>query len=371
MTEEATATIEQEAPDLTDAVTEEMPGSETEQTEAQQETDKPDKGLESFKKMYERHDKIERGVDPDAVPEKEAQPEASEGQPDFSQVLTELDVMDVPGDRKQAFRNDPMGMAESAVKRDAGKNGIPDDLLENWKYNDPEGFVAYGLKRMGVQAHQDQLLGRAQAEGPPQAQPPQENAEDAQPADATEQPQELDWDALVKPIAENFATEYGEDVAKGIAEPLKMFGQAIHANSTAQIGQRDQVINSLYATLNAMNGERVNARIELLRERFGETDYPQLTDDDSFKKVCDRYDVLAKGGNFQTVDDAFRVACAMELDAQRREDIKRELLQKEKQRRKSRPSARPAGDSTRKMTPEQRGIEKLKEMASDHDMDLR
>ena len=270
-----------------------------------------------------------------------AKPEAeTTSQPDFADVLSRLDQMDLPPSRVNEFQADPIGSAMAALMRD----GYPRKAVEAMAADDPKALVALGIKRMGVQVNMDRLYSQSR-------QQPKQGAEakQGQPAAPVEPTGD---DEAIKALSEQYGNE--------LAQPLKSLFATRDQRFAQELQQRDQMVNFALSKLEQMEVQSVRQSLAA-----GEKpQYPQLNDDAAYQRVYKRYQVLAKTGEYTDVAEAFKDACAIVLRPTMA-DIQTKIADRSIKRQTSQPNLR--GMSSKKPeTPEEREYRIYEESAKKH-----
>jgi hypothetical protein len=180
--------------------------------------------------------------------------------------------------------------AMAALMRD----GTPRHILDEEYERNPDRFVEWGLKRAKVQSDGDRFSQehaelKAKLDATQQVEEGAEGevAAENTSADQTQPAQNLDLTTQRAKIADIF----GEEAADAVLQPIQSLTQELKA----VIGQQQQ---RLFQISQMMEQKEVSSVRTQLQERF-----PQLADDEAFKGVREKMEVLAKTGQYNTYHD--------------------------------------------------------------------
>lgn len=222
--------------------------------------------------------------------EEEPSEEPQEVVEEDSVVVEEESEPDPEPEATQQERGDDYERAMAALLRD----GTPRHILDEEYERNPDRFVEWGLKRAKVQSDGDRFS-QEHAELKAKLDATQQGEEQAEgevtagntPADQTQPATGFDVETQRAKIADIF----GEEAADAVLQPIKTLTEQLKS----VIGQQQQ---RLFQISQMMEQKEVSSVRTQLQERF-----PQLADDDAFKGVREKMEVLAKTGQYNSYHD--------------------------------------------------------------------
>jgi len=174
------------------------------------------------------------------------------------------------------------------------RDGTPRHILDEEYERNPDRFVEWGLKRAKVQSDGDRFSQehaelKAKLDATQQVEEGAEGEVTAEntSADQTQPAQNIDLATQRAKIADIF----GEEAADAVLQPIQSLTQELKA----VIGQQQQ---RLFQISQMMEQKEVSSVRTQLQERF-----PQLSDDEAFKTVREKMEVLAKTGQYKNYHD--------------------------------------------------------------------
>jgi hypothetical protein len=176
------------------------------------------------------------------------------------------------------------GKALAALKRD----GVPDSVLDSM---DPKEISQWGARRAKNQADVD---GYGQKVAELEKQLAEARETKSKPVDSKAEPQDLDVDELVKPLAEEYGEELSEPLKAAFVTLIERFGSNGSNDMVEQMAKR-------------LEGIETDAARSQLRERF-----PQLDLDDGHQRVLKAMEKLNPEA-FDSLSDKYANAAWLEF----------------------------------------------------------
>lgn len=312
--------------------------AEVEATEATDDTPNPQAKEEDADQAI--FDSVEEGVmdDGDGEPAETEEPqqttEEPEGQdsdpaqPDYSKAIGLLEKTDASDDLLEQVRSDPESAAMSQILRE----GYPRERANEWLEKDPEGFVAYAIKRLSNQVQVDRYSGQVQQET---AKVRQEAAKAEPEPDVLDG---LDLSLALDPVVKQVTDIYDEDLGKTFKDLGEGVARTVLKSVGEQIEQQRKLSSALANQLEWME-------IKSVRENMSEQ-FPALKDEGKFADVMKEYGELVQTGRYQTVDDAFGRAVKIALEPATLEDLQTQTSNRQKRRKNSQPRVKGASAAT-------------------------
>lgn len=329
-----------------------------------------------FQRIAAQHEKQDKLGADEASPAEEAKGETAQ---ETDEPASEAEESGESDDKQQPEPPEGFDEAVAALVRD----GVSEARIQKWFQDDPDDFIKTGLKRAKSQKDVDRLIsGQPKTAKGEQAKAEPEDGKDAK-AEPTPPPKDY-IDATKRAIDSVLEGLEKDELHADLKEPLGVLATQLAEQMGSYLGtelaKRDAIIEQIQKLheerVEAQRVSQVETELKATRDKLT-SKYPSLKDDEAYRAVLDRYDVIVAGlsthpnPSLKSVEDVFTEAAKWhfsdENPAHAVDRIKKNLFKRSAQQKRglSRPKAQPANE--KQLTVDQIAWQRFNKIADKHE----